>query len=181
NAVVPTHVIEHCLAHTVLLLSMTHIAKKVKVSVSTVSFTIKRHSESGVHSHRKTSDRPKEITESKDKRLTGQQLQVQLNSGHRKQVLVSTVKRRLQATGLTGQIAARKPLLRRQNKTKRLASVMKRCHRTTEDWKKVLWTDESKLEIFGSSLRIFICCRVGEKMAACLQSVIASLPIWGCH
>ncbi|MGH0159101.1 UNVERIFIED_CONTAM: hypothetical protein FKN15_068093 [Acipenser sinensis] len=93
-------------------LSFREIAKKAKVSVSTVSYTIKRHLETGGNSDRKRSGRPKATTESEDKflrvnslrdrRLTGQQLQAQLNTGRSKQVSVSTVKRRLRAAGLTG-------------------------------------------------------------------------------
>ena len=176
-------------------LSYREIAKKVKVSVSTVSFTIKRKSETGANFDRKRSGRPKATTESEDKflrvnslrdrRLTGQQLQAQLNSGRSKQVSVSTVKRRLRAAGLTGRVAARKPLLRRQNKTKRLAWAKKHCHWTTEDWKKVLWTDESKFEILGSSGRIFVRRRVGERMLPqCVASTVkhggGSVMVWGC-
>jgi hypothetical protein len=40
---------------------------------------------------------------------------------------------------------------------KSLDWAMKYCQWTTEDWKKVLWTDESKCEIFGSSCRVFAC------------------------
>ena len=55
---------------------------------------------------------------------------------------------------MTGRVAVRKPLLRWQNKKKSLAWAMKHCQGTTENWK-VLWSDESKLEIFGSSRRVF--------------------------
>ena len=41
---------------------------------------------------------------------------------------------------------------------------MKHRQWTTENWK-VLWTDESKFEIFGSSRRVFVRRRVGERMA----------------
>uniref|UniRef100_A0A672JAE2 Transposase Tc1-like domain-containing protein n=1 Tax=Salarias fasciatus TaxID=181472 RepID=A0A672JAE2_SALFA len=105
-------------------------------SVRTVSFTIKRNSESGANFDRKRSGRSEATTESEDKflrvnslrdrRLTGQQLQAQLNS----------------AAGLT---AARKPLLRRQNKTKRLAWAKKHCHWPTEDWEKMLHQGGAKL------------------------------------
>ena len=109
-------------------LSYREIAKKVKVSVSTVFFTIKRHLETGGNSDRKRSGRPKATTESEDKflrvnslrdrRLTGQQLQAQLNSGRNKQVSVSTAKRRLRAAGLIGRLAARKSPPRRRNEKK---------------------------------------------------------------
>lgn len=58
------------------------------------------------------------VTSLRDRRFTGQQLQAQLNSGRSKQVLVSTVIRRLRVEGLTGRVAARKALLRFQNKTR---------------------------------------------------------------
>ena len=175
-------------------LSFREIAKKAKVSVSTVSYTIKRHLETGGNSDRKRSGRPKATTESEDKflrvnslrdrRLTGQQLQAQLNTGRSKQVSVSTVKRRLRAAGLTGRVAVRKPLLRWQNKKKRLAWAMKHRQWTTEDWKKVLWTDESKFEIFGSSRRVFVRRRVGKRMVPrCVTPTVkhggGSVMVWG--
>uniref|UniRef100_A0A672IYI2 Transposase Tc1-like domain-containing protein n=1 Tax=Salarias fasciatus TaxID=181472 RepID=A0A672IYI2_SALFA len=145
------------------------VETRITVAVSTVSFIIKRKSETGANFDRKRSGRPKATTESEDKflrvdrRLTGQPLQAQLNSGRSKQVSVSTVKRRLPAAGLTGRVAARKPLLRRQNKTKRLA-----------------W-----FEIFGSSRRIFVRHRAGERMLPqCVASTVkhggGSVMIWGC-
>ena len=68
----------------------------------------------------------------RDRRPTGQHLQAQLNTGQSKEVSVSTVKRRLRATGLTGRATVRKPLLRWQNKKKRLAWAMKNRQWTTE-------------------------------------------------
>lgn len=103
-------------------LSYREIASKVKVSVSSVSFTIKRHSETGENFDRKRSGRPKATTKSedeflrangRDRRLTGQQLQAELNSGRKKQVSVSTVKRRVR-------VGARKPsVVRRLKSTKK--------------------------------------------------------------
>ena len=120
----------------------------------------------------------------RDRWLTGQQLQAQLNTGQSKEVSVSTVKRRLRAAGLTGRVAVRKPLLRWQNKKKRLAWAMKHRQWTTENWKKVLWTDESKFEISGSSRKVFVCHRVGERMVPqCVTPTVkhggGSVMIWG--
>ena len=77
-------------------LSFREIAKQAKMSVSTVSYTIKRHLETGGNSDRKRSGRPKATTQSQDKflrlnslrdgQLTGQQLQVQLNTGRSEEV-----------------------------------------------------------------------------------------------
>ena len=114
------------------------------MSVRTVSYTIKRHLETGGNSDRKRSGRSKATTQSEDKflrvnslcdrRLTEQQLQAQFNIGQSKKISVSTVKRRDRAAGLTGRVVVRKPLLRWQNKKKRLSWAMKHHHWTTENW-----------------------------------------------
>ena len=41
-------------------------------------------------------------------------------------------------------------------------------HWTLDRWKSVLWSDESKFEIFGYNRRVFVRRRVGERMiSAC--------------
>ncbi|KAH7972551.1 hypothetical protein HPB52_013393 [Rhipicephalus sanguineus] len=52
---------------------------------------------------------------------------------------MTTVKRRLREAGLKSRIAAHKPLLRAQNKEKRLHFSRQR---STEEWKQVVFTDE---------------------------------------
>ena len=106
--------------------------------VSTVSYTNKSHLETGGNSDRKRSSRPK------------------VSSTVHQQISVSSVKRRLWAAGLAGRVAVRKAFLKWQDKKKRLPLAMKRQQWTTEDWKKVLWATESKLEICGSSHRVFV-------------------------
>ena len=36
---------------------------------------------------------------------------------------------------------------------------------TTEQWYKVLWTDDSKFEFFGSNKWVYVGCRVGQRAA----------------
>lgn len=55
---------------------------------------------------------------------------------------VTTVKRRLREAGLKSRIAAQKPLLRAQNKEKRLQFSRQHAQRSTEEWKQVVFTDE---------------------------------------
>jgi len=61
--------------------------------------------------------------------------------------------------------AVRKPLLRSQNKKKRLEWTKKHRYWTTSDWNKVLWSDESKFEIFGSKRRVFVRRLAGERVS----------------
>ena len=77
-----------------------------------------------------------------------------------------TVRRRLCEAGLYSRIAAKKQLLRKQNNVKKLLWTKAHKDRTIEHWNKVLWTDESKLEIFGSNRRVYVWQRVDERAAA---------------
>lgn len=96
--------------HSTLIVDLPYreITKKVKLSVSTVLFTIEGLWEIGGNSDRKRSGRPKATTESVDKylkssRMMGsseQQLQEQPNDGRSQKVSFSSAKRRLPVAGL---------------------------------------------------------------------------------
>jgi hypothetical protein len=81
----------------------------------------------------------------------------------------STVQIRLCESGLHGRIATKKPLLKDTNKKKSLALAKKHKQWTLDRWKSVLWSDESKYEIFGYNCRDFVRRGVGERMiSACV-------------
>ena len=87
----------------------------------------------------------------------------------------STVRRSLGRSGLVGRVAAKKPLLHKGNKQKRLQYA--KSHKTWDEvqWQNVLWSDESKFEMFGSNRRHYVRRRVGEKymyIDACLQPTV---------
>ena len=69
--------------------------------------------------------------------------------------------------------AAKKPLLKATNNNNGLAWAKKHEQWTLERWKSVLWSDESKFEIFGSNCPIFVRRRVGERMiSACVVPIV---------
>ncbi|KAL7830624.1 hypothetical protein SRHO_G00317510 [Serrasalmus rhombeus] len=88
--------------------------------------------------------------------------------------------------GLHGKTAARKPLLRTGNKQKRLVWAEEHKEWTLDQWKSVLWSDESKFEIFGSNHRVFVRRRKGERMdSTCLVPTVkhgggGGVMVWVC-
>ena len=56
----------------------------------------------------------------RDRRLIAQNISAQVIQCHKKNVSLSSVRRRLCEAGLSGRIAFKKPLLRKQNNVKRL-------------------------------------------------------------
>ena len=67
----------------------------------------------------------------------------------------------------------RKPLLRKGNKTKRLKYAWEHNNWNSDQWKKVLWSDKSKFEIFGSKRLQYVRRRNGEELQEpCLQRTV---------
>ena len=75
---------------------------------------------------------------------------------------LSRIRYRLQIAGLDGHICVRKPLLSDTNKAKRWA--YRHRNWTYEQWKKVLWSDEKKFELFNSKRRQHCRRRKGEAL-----------------
>ncbi len=65
--------------------------------------------------------------------------------------------------GLRSIIAAKKPLIRDYNRIKRLAWCKKIQNWSIEDWKRVLFTDETKKELFGYYGKSFVRRPKGQK------------------
>ncbi|CAJ0954523.1 unnamed protein product [Ranitomeya imitator] len=162
--------------------SVRKIGKALKVSPSAVAKTIKCYKETRSHEDRPRKGRPRvnsasedkfiRVTSLKNRRLTAAQIRDQVNvtqSSSSRHISTTTVKRRLCAAGLHGKIAARKPQLRTGNNQKRLVWAKEHKEWTIDQWKSVLWSDESKFEIFGSNHHVFVRHRKGERMdSTCL-------------
>ena len=94
---------------------------------------------------------------------------VQINASQspsNRHISTSTVQRRLWETGLHGRIAKKHTLW------------------TSDQWKSVLWSDESKFEIFGSNCHVYVRCGVGERMiSACVVPIMkhggGGMMVWG--
>ena len=98
-----------------------------------------------------------------------------MNSSQEDPISVTIMKRRLMEAGLGGRIAARKPFLWSTNKKERLQWAKQHEQLTVGDWKCVLWTNESKSQIFGSKRRVFVQRKIGEQL---MKVCGASCKIW---
>ena len=59
----------------------------------------------------------------------------------------TAISRALQKTGFYGRVARKQPLLKESNKKSR-CSLPEAMQNTANMWKKVLWSDETKIELF---------------------------------
>ncbi|CDQ75790.1 unnamed protein product [Oncorhynchus mykiss] len=92
--------------------------------------------------------------------VTAAQINASQSSSNR-HISTSTIQRRQRESGLHGRIDT--------NNKKRFAWSKKHEQWILDWWKSVLWSDESKFEIFGSNRCVFVRHRVAEWMiSACV-------------
>lgn len=179
-----------------LQMSRHAISRQLKISRRTVAYNINKFCETGSvqnkrrKAHRKTSAKEDNYicqVSLRNRKMTAVEITAEVNGRlkGKSSVSVSTVKRRLREKGLFGRTAVKKPLLRSVNKKKRLQWARAHKHWTIADWNKVLWSDESKFEIFGNRRKTYVRRRANEKyMDECLVPSVkhggGSVMVWGC-
>ena len=100
-------------------------------------------------------------------------------------VSVSTVKRGMYEAGLGGIEKKKKPKLSPKNFKARLASAKAHKHWTIEDWRRVIFSDETKINRFGSDGCRWAWIRDGESLQdrhikQTVKHGGGSIMIWGC-
>jgi DDE superfamily endonuclease/Transposase len=96
-----------------------------------------------------------------------------------------TVRRAFRKHGLVARIKRKKPLLKKTHRSKRLAWAKEHKDWTVEKWAKVVWSDESKFNLFGSDGRQYCWRKPGEALKdqyvrPTVKHGGGSLMIWGC-
>jgi transposase len=96
-----------------------------------------------------------------------------------------TVRRALQEAGLKAQEKEAKPKLSARNIKTRLEFARRHRHWTVEDWKRVIWSDETKINRFCSDGRSWCWARGGESrqphhVKQTVKHGGGSLMVWGC-
>ena len=76
----------------------------------------------------------------------------------------STIRRYLREECLFGRAAVKKFFIRQKNRKRHLAFAKDHKDWTKDDWNKVLWTNESKFELFGTNQRVYVRRRTGERL-----------------
>ena len=174
---------------------MRRIAKKYKIYTSTIWNIIKKKEETGSVANRKRSGRQRTTSATEDRRiaittkrsrlLTAPEITKSIINSREDSISVTTVKRRLMEAGLGDIIAVWKPLLRSQNKKKRLKWVKQHEQLIVDNWRRVLFTNVSQFQIFGSKRKVCVRRKVGEQMMKqCVVPTVkhggGSIMVWDC-
>ena len=124
------------------------------------------------------------INSLRNRRRTAPDLAADFNEHHTTKISTTTVKSRLLEVGLRGRVAVKITRLTTVHKQKRLVWAKEHKKWTVEEWNRVLWSDESKFEIFGNKRQSFVRRRVGERMLEqCTMQTIkhggGNIMVWG--
>jgi len=113
------------------------------------------------------------------------EIQKNLKTNKRINVSSSTVKRTLRRNGFSSRIKRKKPYLKKKHRGLRLKFAKKYKDWGFDEWKRVIWSDESKFMIFGSDGREYCWKRPEELLTD--RHVIPTVKfgggcimVWGC-
>lgn len=140
-------------------LSQVAIAKRLKCSRCAVQTTIKRVQETGELKIRPGRGRKRKTTDREDRwlcrqalvnrRQSARNLTNAFQNAHNITLSPRTIARRLGEVGLKARRPRKKPYLSEVNRRKRVAWAEKHKNWTVEEWEKVLWSDESNIQVCG--------------------------------
>jgi transposase len=168
----------------------SQIAKKLKASVRTIQRIIKRQKEEGTTERKKGSGGPRKLSErdlrtlervaKHDRRATLQEITNQMPM----KVHSSTIRSRLHELGLQNRIAKKKPFLKDQHIQQRKNFASNQKNWSLDDWRKVIWTDESSFETGKNSRQIKVWRSKHEVneldcLAPTFKSDRSSIMVWG--
>lgn len=170
------------------------IANALRLPVSTVQTLIKKWKTTGSVKPKPRSGRPRKLSDKtvrkitrdvqKNPQTTSSDLQASLQEAG-VQVSTSTIRRQLNSSGLHGRIARKKPLLRAQHKKARLEYAKKHIDEADTFWHKILWSDETKIELYGHNHQRYVWREVNQAFQekntiATVKHGGGSLMLWGC-
>lgn len=170
------------------------IAEDLHLARSTVQSIIQHYKKTGKISSLKKTGRPRITTPAenrvlkkiikKNRRARAGELTVKWREMIKKDVSVDTCKRVMKRMGYGFYTAKEKPLLTDQQKKKRRVFALARRYWTMDQWRSIIWSDESRFEVAVGDERKKIVRNKDEAFQKdCLKRKVkfpTSVMIWGC-
>ncbi|CAK9827588.1 Transposable element Tcb1 transposase [Anthophora retusa] len=175
--------------------SLSEISSIVNRARSTVQSIIDRFGERKTVSNKRRSGRPRKINEydrrliirkvKQNPRITAKQIATELKNNNGIDVSASTVRDYLRSSEYHGRVARKKYFVNETNRKKRLEFAKQHINTPIEYWNRVIFTDESKFEIFGSKKKFTVWRKKNtqfrkENLQPTIKHGGGSVLVWGC-
>lgn len=175
--------------------SYSEISKIISRSRSTVQNVIKRFKNEHRVENKPRSGRPSKLTsrdKTKIKHLVAQdpfisasKISGELEKYNNKKVHPETVRRAIVEAGFNSRVPRRKPLISEVNRKKRIAFAKQYVNETPDFWRKVIFSDESKYNVFGSDGRVKVWRKQREALnpkntIKTVKHGGGGVMVWGC-
>ncbi|CAI9590646.1 unnamed protein product [Staurois parvus] len=134
--------------------SIHEISSLLNIPRSTVCGIITKWKQLGTTATQPQSGRPRKMT--KRGQLSSESTK-DLQTSYGLQISTTTVHREVHGMGFYGQAAASKPYITKCNTNHRMQWCKARCYWTLEQWRRVLWSDQSR---FYNSTCLTALCQV---------------------
>jgi hypothetical protein len=100
-------------------------------------------------------------------------------------ISAQTLRRQLKSKGMRAVVKRKRPLLKSRHRRARMEFAERHLEWTIEDWKRVIWSDETKINRLGSDGRKYVWKDVGESLSDRLVEGTVkfgggNLMMWGC-
>lgn len=145
-------------------ISNAEISRRLKISRGSVVYNLKKFKDTQSVKNRPrtgrnriTSEREdRELVRSslRDRRRTSSELAAELSAARNTPISAVTVRRRLLEANLRGCKARKKPLLSVANMKSRYNWAKDHLNWTVDDWKTIIWSDESNIQVLYLSVSI---------------------------
>ncbi|CAB1439250.1 unnamed protein product [Pleuronectes platessa] len=170
------------------------ISRALNISLSTIKSIIRKWKEYGTTANLPRGGRPPKLKSRTRRKLIREATRrpmVTLEELQRSTAEVgesvhrTTISRLLHKSGLYGRVARRKPLLKGIHKKSRLEFARSHVGDTANMWKKVLWSDETKIELFGLNAKRYVWRKPNtahhpEHTIPTVKHGGGSIMLWGC-
>ena len=175
--------------------STRKIGTRLSLRHTTVQYIIKKYKRSGHIANAARKGRPRKTSQRTDRYISqlvrkerpssASNLATKVEKATGSHVCAQSIRNRLHEVGLAGRVARKKPYITARNSRKRLKFAREHRNMPSAFWNSILWSDESKFNMFGSDGKKSVWRKPGEEYKPeCLQPTVkhggGNVLVWGC-